>query len=401
MLDQQSFAYSLKQIYPTEAVENLVYKTHPFLALLKKDQNFRGLEMKQPVQYADVAGRSRDFGVAQANKAASKGVAFLITRALDFGLASIDYETLKASEGNSSAFMSALKSEMDKTYNVLSQSLAMSLFGTGSGSRGQIDASTVLTGAVLVLKNADDVVKFEQGMKIVASTTDGGGSLKTVRTIIGVDRDLGTVTFDSNLNSGSAWASQDFLFAEGDHDKGLKGLRAWIPDAPPTNALFFGVDRTADVTRLSGIRFDGSNMPIEEALIKAASRIAREGGSPDVVIMSFSKYVELETALGSKVQYVDIKADTKAMIGFKGIMINGPTAPIKIVPDRYCPSDRAFMLQMDTWCLHSLENPIALQDADGQKILRESNANGVEVRFWSCTQLVCKAPGYNANIYLG
>ena len=38
-------------------------------------------------------------------------------------------------------------------------------------------------------------------------------------------------------------------------------------------------------TRLGGIRFDGSSLPLEEAFIGAASRAAREGGKPDVCFM--------------------------------------------------------------------------------------------------------------------
>ncbi len=400
-LDQTSFQYALKTLYPREAIENLVYKTHPLLSMLKKNEGFKGLDMKIPLSYADLGGRSVDFATAIANKTASKGVAFNITRNKDFAIASIDYETLKASEGDNAAFMGALKREMDSAYNTLSRSLAISLFGTGSGSIGQVDATTTLTGAVLVLKNVNDVVKFEVGNVIVASTADGGGSVKTARTIIAMDRSAGTVTFNSNLNSGTAWASQDYLFVQGDYDSKIKGLRAWIPDSAPTSTLFFGVDRSVDTDRLGGLRFNGSAMPIEEALISAASVAARAGAMPDTVIVNFNKYRELEIALGSKVQYVDIKAETKAQIGFRGIQLMSPIGPMKIVADRDCPSDRAFMLQLDTWTLHSLGAAPVLQDADGNKMLREQSANALEFRMWYSAQLACTAPGYNVNIYLG
>ena len=41
-----------------------------------------------------------------------------------------------------------------------------------------------------------------------------------------------------------------------------------IPSSAPTAGdSFFSVDRSADSTRLAGIRFDGSSLPLEEALI--------------------------------------------------------------------------------------------------------------------------------------
>lgn len=400
-LDQTSASYFLKTLYPREAIENMVYKTHPLLSMLKKNTGFKGENMKIPVSIADIGGVSSTFSTALANKSAGKGAAFFITRAKAFALASIDYETLKSTEGDSAAFTTAIKIEMDRAYNALSRSLAISMFGTGSGSLGQVDASTTLTGAILILKNINDVVKFEVGQVIVASTTDGGGSVKTARTITNIDRSAGTVTFNSNLNTGTAWASQDYLFVEGNYDLQIKGLRAWIPDSAPTSTPFFLVDRSVDTDRLGGLRFNGSAMPIEEALINAASLAARAGATPDVIVMNFNKYRELEISLGSKVQYVDIKTETKAQMGFRGMLIMSPTGPMKIVADRDCPSDRAFMLQLDTWTLHSLGEAPVLQDADGNKMLREANANSLEFRLWYSAQLACTAPGYNVNIYLG
>lgn len=100
----------------------------------------------------------------------------------------------------------------------------------------------------------------------------------------------------------------------------------------------------------------------------------------------------------SKVQYVDLKAN--AEIGFRGIMINGPRGPIKVVADQNCPSDRAFMLQMNTWKLYSLGKAVRIQDADGMKFLRESTADALEVRIVSWAQLGCRAPGFSCNIRL-
>ena len=100
----------------------------------------------------------------------------------------------------------------------------------------------------------------------------------------------------------------------------------------------------------------------------------------------------------SKVQYVDIR--TNAEIGFRGIVINGPRGPIKVIPDQNCPSDRAFMLQMDVWKLYSLGKAPKILDADGMKMLRDSNADSVEVRVGYYAQIGCRAPGWNSNIRL-
>jgi hypothetical protein len=139
-------------------------------------------------------------------------------------------------------------------------------------------------------------------------------------------------------------------------------------------------------------------MPIEEALIAAASRVAREGGRPDHCFMNYSEYADLEKALGSKVQYVDLKVN--ADIGFRGIVVNGPRGPIKCIPDQNCPGGRAFMLQLNVWKLYSLGKAPKILDTDGLKMLRESSADAVEVRVGYYAQLGSRAPGWNANVKL-
>jgi hypothetical protein len=114
--------------------------------------------------------------------------------------------------------------------------------------------------------------------------------------------------------------------------------------------------------------------------------------------MSYSKFAELEKALGSKVQYVNVQAS--AEIGFRGMLINGPRGVIKVVPDQNCPNNKAYMLQMDTWKLYSLGKAPKIIDSDGLKMLRESSADAVEVRVGYYAQLGCKAPGYNAAVTL-
>jgi hypothetical protein len=399
-LDMTAFASALKVHYTAQRIQNMVYRDNPLLAMMSKYEQFGGKNLPIPIKYGIPQGRSASFADAQANKVASKYKDFVLTRVKDYSLASIDNETLEASKGNSNAFIEAATSEIDGAIQSATRSLAVAMYRTKSGSIGQVAASTNVATAVIVLSDVESVTNFEVSMVLEASTADGGGAVKaTKRTIIAVDRDLGTVTVDSVLNTGTAWAVADFLFVDGDYDAKMSGLLSWLPSTAPTAGdNFFSVDRSADVTRLAGIRFDGSALPIEEALISAASRAAREGGKPDHCFMSYSKYADLEKALGSKVQYVDMKVNPE--IGFRGILINGPRGPIKVVPDQNCPSDRAFMLQLDTWKLYSLGKAPQLLDSDGNKMLRESNADAVEVRIGSYAQIGCQAPGFNVNIRL-
>lgn len=367
--------------------------------MLSKMESFGGKNLPIPIIYGNPQGRSANFQTAKANKTSSQLKDFVLTRSKDYSLASIDNETLEASEGNANAFLEAAITEIDGAIQSASRSLAIALYGTGSGAIGQLSATSGVT-TTITLADIESITNFEVGQSLVLSTANGGGTVKAGDTLVtGVDRDLGTVTVATSLASFTpAGAVNDYIFVEGDYDAKIKGLRAWLPDSAPTNAPFFSVDRTSDVTRLAGVRFDGSAMPIEEALIAAASRVAREGGKPDVCFMSYSKYADLEKALGSKVQYIDLKVN--AEIGFRGIQINGPRGPIRVVADQNCPNDRAFMLQMDVWKLYSLGKAPKILDTDGMKMLRDNNDDSVEVRVGYYAQCGCRAPGWNANIKL-
>ena len=391
-----TFAAALKQHYTNERIENMVYKDNPFLAMVAKYEDFGGENLTLPIKYGIPQGRSATFSDAQANKTNTQLKAFLLTRQADYSLASIQNETIEASKGNANAFMEAATVEIDGAIESATRSLAIACFGDGSGAIGQVLATTSSV-ATFTLKQIDDVTNFEVGMqlKLNATKTGSSGTLSTAVTVDGINRDTGVIT----LSASASLTADHFIYQEGDYDAKIKGLNAWVPSsAPGSTDSFFGVNRSSDATRLGGIRFDGSSLPIEEALIGGASRVAREGGKPDVCFMNYSNFADLEKALGSKVSYVDVKASPE--IGFRGILVHGPRGPIKVIPDQNCPKNVAFMLQMDVWKLYSLGKAPKILDSDGLKFLRDSSADSVEVRVGYYAQLGCRGPGYNVRIAL-
>jgi len=400
-LDLTTFASALKAHYTNDKVENMVYMDNPFMAMLPKMENFGGKNLPIPIIYGNPQGRSANFVKAQQNKTNSQLKDFVLTRAKDYSLASIDNETIEASKGDANAFMEAATTEIDGAINSAARSLAIALYGTGSGSIGQVDNAQTLTATVIQLEKVEAVTNFEVGQKLVVSSTDGGGTVRAGSlTVTGVDRDLGQVTVNAALNTAiPAIAASDFIFIDGDYDQKVKGLAAWLPATSPSPSdSFFSVNRSSDATRLAGIRFDASALSIEEGLIKASSRVAREGGRPSHAFMSYSRYAQLEVELGSKVRYTDLKVTN--FIGFRGIQINGAKGIITVIADQNCPEDVCYMLQMDSWKLYSLGKCPKILDTDGLKMLRDSNADSVEIRVGYYCQLGSKSPGYNCRIKL-
>jgi hypothetical protein len=394
---------ALKELYDDQKVQSLVYKNNPFMAMVPKFTEFGGKYMPLPLVFNTSQGRSADFALAQTNQTAAEVVSFALTRAKDYSIAQIDNQTMLASKTDKMAFINGAQLVIDNAVRALTNSIATGLFRSGTGSIGRI--GTISTG-VITLTNPGDVVNFERQMVLQANANDGGSPRTNVGYVIAVDRTAGTVTVTNTLGSTTpatpgSWVGNDYLLVQGDNNAKIKGLLGWLPTtAPVSGDNWFGVDRSTDTVRLAGVRYNGSAQNIEEALVDGSLLVAREGGEPDVCIMSFGSYSALEKSLGAKAQYVTMKGP--AEIAFPGIRINGANGQINVFPDRSCPPKTAFLLQMDTWKLYSLgDAPHIARYADGLEMLRVATSDAAEVRVVSYAQLGCVAPGFNGVVTLG
>lgn len=329
------------------------------------------------------------------------------------------------------AFADAAKLSMDTGFRNLTNDMALDLFqGTSAtGQRGSYGASggsgSISTG-VITLDDANYIVNFEVGMTLVSYSVSG--TTPTISTgsnlgyVIAVNRSAGTLTVSATAGGAAGtptnWSTSfPYLAVQGDINfvsgglapgangaAGLKmtGLAAWLPTtAPGSTDSFWGVNRSSDVTRLGGVRFNGSSESIEEALIDGATLVSREGGQPDMAFMNFSSFAALEKSLGSKVQYVDVHHD-EAQIAFKGITINAPYGQITVIPDRNCTSQTAYLLQMDSWQLRSLGKAphVLTYGMEGLEGLRVGTSDNLEVRLGFYGNLICNAPGFNCVVQL-
>lgn len=341
--------------------------------------------------------------------------AFFVYRVSNYQLVTITNELLEATKGSADAFIDEAKLNMDTGFRNISNDLAHDLFGDGSGSRGSygLTGGTISTG-VITLDDPNAIVQFDVNQVLVSYSVSGmtatqSSSLQTAY-VIAVNRSTGQMTV-STTYAGSAgtptgwsttypylavqgdvnFAASGLAIASGSAQK-VAGLGAWLPiTAPGASDSFWGVNRSADVTRLGGVRYTGTSLPIEEALVNCASLVAREGGQPDMCFMNFASYAALENALGAKVQYVDVKHE-EADIAFAGIRIHAPYGPITIIPDRNCPSQTAYLLSMENWKLRSLNKcpHILTYGLEGLEGLRVGTADALEVRIGYYANLTCK-----------
>lgn len=392
--------YILKTLWPQKRVENTVYRDHALLAMIPKDTNFVGQNMILAVRYADSQGRSAAFATAQTNAGNHQGATFTLTRKSDYQVVKLTTEAILASKNDKGALIKNLDTEMDSGMNNIGKSLATALFRGSSGAIGQ--SVGIPTATTITLANINDVTSFEVGMVLQANATKTGasGAMKTTpatATITGIDRDTGVLTFGAGTFTGTNWAANDFLYAQGDYDAKVSGLDDWLPSTAPGATPFFGCVRNVDATRLGGLRVDVSGLNPEEAMVTLFSKQSREGGRPTHLFTNHLDYRNVEISVGSKVQYEDLSVGE---IGFRALKLNGPRGPVSILADQDCPSGVGFSLDMKTWKLYSLDECPMILDMDGDKLARVYNADEWEARIVYFAQLGCTAPGFNVRAAL-
>jgi hypothetical protein len=417
---------ALKELYTdsSEYMKDLVYKTNPFLALVPKNESpdgFAGKYIPVPLEYGNPQGRAHTFANAQSQQTATALVSFFVYTIQDYQLVTITNLLMEQTKSNAGAFVDAAKLQMDGGMRNLTNNIAFELFSDGTATRGastaaSTQATTTAGGTVLPLLDAQQIVQFEVGQTLVASSTSGGSPSADTVIVTAVDRANGIVYGTASASTLSAnWAIGTgiaYMSISGDIPAGgaigtgsfqaLSGLAAWLPKTSPTGSdNFWGVNRSVDPTRLAGLRYDASAQTIEEGITNALAFAAREGANPDLSIMDFASYAALVNALGAKVNYVQVNHD-EVEVAFEGIVFQSAYGRVTVLADRNCPSKTAYVLTMSTWKLRSLGKVphVLTYGLEGLEGLRVGNADALEIRIGYYGNLICSAPGFNMVVSL-
>jgi hypothetical protein len=395
--DQTAADAMLKQMYDVPAMENLSYSDRPFLALVRKQGGIGGNGAKIPLLISNSQAFAPTVVAAQASLVATDILAFLVTPKTLLSLARIAGITIEAAMTSKQSFASSVKVVVDAAVARCANGVASGLYGDGSGKIGTISSINTGTGAV-VLTEPEEITQFEVN-QVLQAYTSGGAQRAGVAYIISINRDAGTFVVSTTLGGSggapAAFAATDGLYTFGTFNAQLDGLQRWLStSATPGN--LFGVNRDSDKVRLAGVYYDGSGQSVKDALVNIINLIAREGGRPSHVFLSYNSYIQLALDLGSNVIYTDLTGPGK--ISFTGFKFMSSRGEVTVVPDVYAPPKKAFVLTMDSWTLlHVNEgNPIFLDENSVGQVLRTVESfDGREVRIKHYGNLACNAPGYN------
>ena len=418
---------ALKELYTDDKdyMKNIVYAKNPWLAMIPKNESpdgFAGKYIPVPLEYSNPAGRAHIFANAQNQQTATSVVSYFVYAVQDYQLVTITNLLMEQTKTNAGAFVDEASRTLDNGFRNLSNNMAFEMFSGGTASRGQIGTAGVsVTGTTLTftLANPQTIVQFEVGMTLQATATDGGSALTgsssavLAAQITALNRGTGAITavVVQDVYS-STWAAGDYLQVYGDIGTagattiagllGLSGLAAWVPATDPTSTdNFWGVNRSADVTRLGALRYNAGAMSISEGLTNALALANREGAAPDLILIDFVSYATLINELGAKVQYVQLEHD-EVPVAFEAIHFHSAYGKIPVLADRSQPAQQANCLTKDTWKLRTLGKAphILTYGMEGLEGLRVGNADALEIRIAYYGNEICSAPGYNMNVAL-
>ena len=398
-ISSTDLANALKRYYGSETLNNVVFGSddRPASNMLPKSGEFAGSVLDVPVLYEDSAGgRSATFSNAQTNASAVEIGRFAIDVVANHQVVQIDTDALLRGRNDRGTFLRNQILRVDTGINNLANDVEVGIFGSASGQKGTISATSATT---ITLSDAENARQFYVNQVLVAAA-DATSALRAspgTTTVTGVDYNTGILTVDTDPSAGD-WAANDLLFTQGDYTaandvKKLSGFETWLTGT----STLFGQARTAH-SRLQGTAHAGSLADIKKAITDAAATAkAFAGAKPDLCFCSWDNFASLVDQLEADVQRTP---GNSTSAGFTSITVFGPSGPIKIVGATHCTPDTMYLLQTDTWTIYSMGDLVRVNNDDGLMASRQASAAGLEVRIDSHANLACRAPAKNARITL-
>lgn len=408
--------YIFKDLYPEGLVRPFFNNSaNAFLALVVKDPEKSGEVWQLRTQTSAGGGASATFTKAQSNSKGPKGVRFLVDgTARDYSVEEIDGGQLLASRKDVGAMEDLATNAMSNAEEKLRKSMGYSAWGTGSGVLAKIVAD--LGGGQFSYDDVRASVFFDVGQVLESANAPTGGVLDAgTATITAIDRDAKVVTY----TAAGGWApvANHYVARDGDYDKKIRGIPAWIPFAAPTvGDNFFGVDRSVDTVKLAGIRADRSgDTSHREAMIKAGESFMRYGVMPSHVFCSPRDFVQFSAEYEGIAElqkiYVDVTTGrmTQAlnsqgqglMLGIEALKLPGGAM---ILQDQWAPEQYAYWLNLTTWYLGSVGKAphfVGTETGEPKGVLRwRDSEDTAEVRARFLGQLVCEDPSKNGVVKL-
>lgn len=166
------------------------------------------------------------------------------------------------------------------------------------------------------------------------------------------------------------------------------GLGDWCPAADPGATAFNGVNRTADIVALSGVRLTSAEiagLSTEQRIKKLATRMGRIGRAPEAIFVNPEKWQDLADALESRGVRTAFGKD--ATFGYNTITLAAGGREVPVYSDPFVPVGTIYALRKDAFTLYAPQDFPFILNGDGLDMLRKATANDYEIRLqaYPCT----------------
>jgi hypothetical protein len=335
-----------------------------------------------------------------------------------FGSIQLDNESVERSAGDG-AVIELKTFEIKSILRTMANVLYQHSFRDGSGTIGQVSTSSSASATSFTLVNPSDATLFEIGDRIVSCATTNGtdralNSYGQGAIVGALNRDTGVISFKNPLTGAlvanndatygiPALVVGDYLARQDTRNKVIKGFSFYCPATAPVNGdNCWGLDRSQDVTRLSGTRYDGTSDTPLEAVVRAGNKLAKNNGMANTGIVDYSKFSDMVLELSSRgmVNFLEVKADSAPGFSFTGLKVYTGCGDVNVIPSHGCPTTQGELLDPTEWILASVNDLIhtggGKDTASG--FLRITD-NDVIAGYWvSYSQLVPTNPQNMCNI---
>lgn len=387
------------------------------LAAMIPKVRWSGLYPVIPIRNTASPAVSSDFTTAQTIAQSSTGITpvtqFKPQWYRKFGVAQIDSLLLAAASDAKGAVYDEMCGQIDGIMAGTTHQFSIEVYRNGFGAIGVIDASTTLASTRLILKNPEDAVLFVKGNRLVLAQDDHSSNLRSSGAQMIVDGvenfEKGYITITQNISTAiAAAATGDVIFLAGNRQDSatpspvaLNGMDAWFPVTTPTTTdIASGVDRSKNALYRGTILdfSSGSSLNKEDQMLEAITAGTRYGGDPSKYKYFTNNTNYKEVLRTGSAKYRPDTTKGPYGVSFQGIKVMTDAGEIPVVPDKYCPVQRSYLLDLSTVKFYgcgSAEVPRFIDDDGVGKVLRMTDAAAVECRVGYYGTIGCNNPIVN------
>lgn len=408
-------------------LQGIADRASPFVGMLDKPVQ-GGASVAEALILSGPKGNSFSLTAAQAVAAQGGGTdpahgasnyqEFVSTFGEYHGIATITARAVAGGKTNPEAYLRQLSEVLTSEVAAFTAVGARKLLGPVGGSVGKVLTTNAGgTAGEISLVAPSDGYNFAAGMMVQAATTDGSTAPGTVRAstlfVIGVTPDgdsAGSPGSHVQLSatSGGAfgigdWAAADFIFRAGDvvqgtdlSDSQIRSFQAWVT-LVASQTVFNSVDRSQD-SRISGFRVPSSQLAgfsiLDRVQLLATVGRAQSGATgATLLVVGPRTWQQLATEAQS---YGNLDFTENTKLGIKMLTIMTCNGPTTVMNEPHCVESDIWLFTPDTLKLYNYDGFPALDEGDGNEILRQSTNAGYEIRWHAFTcATVNGRPQYN------